>query len=863
MQHRVRKSVNVFGLRMFLCALSVACAAALLPMKSSGMTAYREWIAASGGTPTIDGGTDGTAANAFDGSVVADQTGRYLGGYSAASDAYVIYGADIENRPFTMTHYRICQSTAGEYSNARAPSAWTLYGSDSAAGPWTSIETRSGVVWSGSSFAAEAAIPDMADCWRTFTLESPVAYKFYKIAFAAAADPDYTGNWKIAVMEIEYIGIGDDASYPYAFNAAMSSELMNPSAWSCNEVPSSDKDVWIRGNGIVNYSAESTRFASLTVKGGATLSVSGGTDESPVDMPPVELDLDARLLLSEGAVVQITNTFTCIGHANVLPVFEVATNATAIVQTPVPLSIRHSTVRAAYAGLDYGFRIKNVALRWYGDIKTYHADTGARTEYCRLLLGWAEADETSYIAVDCRGGRYFAAGEANSSCRGRTPLAMAIPQPGGSVVPVGTLYFRDYSCVQRTSSAPNGFYYTPGLYIGRWNEVTRDERNIDIKVDGNPASIKFNVLFEGTTDVNLIGVFRIGGGAHVVLRGPEVQWKYTRNNKMINNDEDLPRAVFLNDCGSLGLEDGAYLDICSSDDVVGNQHYSAKGLRANGTEAGQTTFSASNSRMSLLHWYGAKNSLAEISDSVLEIGYLRSASTLGNITGVFNGFQSVAISDTFTIAAADVDRGAPSKTSVTSVENWNRCVHIAPPLTGTGALAVSNELSGAHAVYSMTVTVTNGANTATGRAFVADTAGGAPAALVFADGANWAGEVVADGNVSLTNLVDEGSAASVSFGSLKIENSFPIRVWKTGGAIVANDKVNLSSAIAGTGTFRFVEMDEPLSLGDMFEIGLYPANAALPRDVKPFRYSAKSSGTEGYVRLFATYQKRGFTLVFR
>lgn len=131
------------------------------------------------------------------------------------------------------------------------------------------------------------------------------------------------------------------------------------------------------------------------------------------------------------------------------------------------------------------------------------------------------------------------------------------------------------------------------------------------------------------------------------------------------------------------------------------------------------------------------------------------------------------------------------------------------------------------------------------------------------DGANWAGEVVADGNVSLTNLVDEGSAAAVSFGSLKIENSFPIRVWKTGGAIVANDKVNLSSAIAGTGTFRFVEMDEPLSLGDMFEIGLYPANAALPRDVKPFRYSAKSSGTEVYVRLFATYQKRGFVVTVK
>lgn len=650
-------------------------------------------------------------------------------------------------------------------------------------------------------------------------------------------------------------GTGDDASYPYAFNAAMSSDLANPSAWSCNEVPTADKDVWIRGNGVVNYNAESKKFASMTVKDGATLSVSGGTDASPVDMPPIVLDLHARLLLSEGSCVQITNEFTCVGTAEALPVFEIATNATAIVQTPVPLSIRHSTDKYSYAGFDYGFRIKNVALRWYGDIKTYYADTKAtRPVYCRLLLGWADSDETSYIAVDCRGGRYIAAGEASSSSIGRTPLAMVIPQPGGAVEPVGTLYFRDYSCVQRTSAAANPEYYTPGLYIGRWNEY-----NNNSKVAGNPASIKFDVLFEGTTDINLTGVFRIGGGAHVTLRGPEVQWRYMHT---AYNDESLARAVFLNDCGSLELEDGAWLDVCSSDNARNDQSYPARGLRANGTEAGQTTFSASNSRMSLLHWYGAKNSQAEISDSVLEIGYLRSASTLANITGVFDGFQSVSIANTFTIAAADVDRGTTGKPSVTSVENWNRNVKIGPPLTGTGSLCVSNKLAGAHAVYSMTVTVTNGANTATGRAFAAQTENGAPAALVFADGANWAGEVVADGNVSLTNLVDEGAAACVSFGALRLDGDFPIRIWKS-GSVVTNDKVNLSSALSGSGSFRFVESGDPLSAGDMFELGLYPANAVLPQDVKPFSYLAKPSAVEGFVKLVAAYKNKGFIVIVK
>lgn len=636
------------------------------------------------------------------------------------------------------------------------------------------------------------------------------------------------------------------SAYPYTFNADKSSDLMNPGAWSCAEVPPVTVPVRIRGAGVANYNAESPKFASITVEEGATLCVVGGTEESPVDMPPIELDYDVRLLLAEGSVVQITNAFTCVGNAETLPVFEVSTNATAIVQTPAPLYIRSSIFKYDGDGYDYGFRIKNVALRWYGAIKTYYGDTGAQTVYSRLLLGWAEENETSYIAVDCRGGRYIAAGEGNHGVRSRTALAMVVPQPGGTVVPVGTLYFRDYSCEQRMSSSPAPEYYTPGFVIGRWNEW--DGGN---PVDGNPTSVKFDVLFEGATDMNVNGVVRVGGGAHVILRGPEVQWRYV---PVAWSDEYLSRTLILTDDGSLELEDGAYIGVCSTDQPE-------RGFVADGTGSGQTTFTVSDSRMSVLNWYGSGNSIAKIRDSVLDIGYLRTANTLGDITGVFDGFRAVEISNVFTIAAADIDRGNGKKDSVRAIENWNRRVLVGVPLTGTGSLVVSNRLSGAHAVYSMTVTVTNGANTATGKVFAAKTAGGAPTALVFADGANWAGEVVSDGNVSLTNLLSEGAAAEVSFGALRADSAFPIRVWKTDGEIASNDKVNLASALSGAGSFSLIEMDEPLAFGDKFEIGLYPADAALPQDTRRLRFSAAPSDTEGCVRLTATYGNRGFVVI--
>lgn len=275
------------------------------------------------------------------------------------------------------------------------------------------------------------------------------------------------------------------SAYPYTFYADRSTDLTDPTAWRSGSVPSAETPVRICGAGAANFTAESVKFASITVEEGATLSVSGGTSESPVDLPPIELDYAARLLLTEGSVVQMTNTFTCIGDASTLPVFEIATNATAIVQTP-NFRFVYSAISAwsSFQGYDYGFSLKNVALRWYGTLQTYHGDTGARNEYSRLVLGWAEGGETSYIAIDCRGGRYVAAGEANHAGRCRTPLVIAAPVApnSGTVVPVGTLYFRDYACVQRSSSAANPEYYVPGFFVGKWSQYNGTGN----PVSGNP-----------------------------------------------------------------------------------------------------------------------------------------------------------------------------------------------------------------------------------------------------------------------------------------------------------------------------------------------------------------------------------------
>ena len=114
----------------------------------------------------------------------------------------------------------------------------------------------------------------------------------------------------------------------------------------------------------------------------------------------------------------------------------------------------------------------------------------------------------------------------------------------------------------------------------------------------------------------------------------------------------------------------------------------------------------------------------------------------------------------------------------------------------------------------------NGANTATGTIKVAKVDGDAETALYFADGANWAGTVTA-GNVALTNLVNGASASTNTFNRLDLAagTTFPIRVWKTGGEIVAHDGLNVGSYVNNGGKIVLVAMDEELKPGDSFILG--------------------------------------------
>ena len=101
--------------------------------------------------------------------------------------------------------------------------------------------------------------------------------------------------------------------------------------------------------------------------------------------------------------------------------------------------------------------------------------------------------------------------------------------------------------------------------------------------------------------------------------------------------------------------------------------------------------------------------------------------------------------------------------------------------------------------------------------------------LYFADGANWAGTVTANGHVALTNLTDATAAKTVSFGAVDMGADFVLNFYRTAGALT-NDMVNITGAgYSGTGRLELqLPADVDATPGKVYNLGTFADGAARP-----------------------------------
>jgi len=388
-----------------------------------------------------------------------------------------------------------------------------------------------------------------------------------------------------------------------------------------------------------------------------------------------------------------------------------------------------------------GMKFKNVDFRLHGTVtKGSDADDSP-------VFGYAENGETSYFALTADGGVFDF--HSNQSA-GKGSVSIVCPASGGTVVPVGTITLRN------SSRTVNGW-----ADFGNW------EFGVN-----NPANVSFDVLVDGT-HLDCSSYFYAAGGAHLTL----VNGAYIRRNTSCLGHY-FSQAI--QGSASVAVGEGCFLDFATGDGSFGIDSQSvvdAVIVRDGG--AYTVSYNSSGYGLGVFVSDGGILGVTKL--------YKPSNGDPRARTDLLRGFGSVRLDGDLEIASVNMGTGN---------YDWDRHVKMANvPFTGTGDVVITNSVP----AYPFTVTLVNGNNTAAGSIKVDKVEGDAETALFFADGANWAGTVVA-GNVSLTNLTDGAAAANVDFGTLDLAANFPIRVWTDSeGSIETNDMLKVGTYVNNGG----------------------------------------------------------------
>ena len=550
-----------------------------------------------------------------------------------------------------------------------------------------------------------------------------------------------------------------EAQSAYAFTTT--GDLLGAAGWG-GAVPPAGVEVSIEGSGVVaTYaSGEIPAWTSITVKDGATLRFTGDAT-----LPPVILNKSATLAIDNNATLTLANIgdISGIAAASQVPVLSVASGAT--------------------LNVPGGMKFSNVNINLKGTMAVSPAGT--------ITFGYAAAGETTYIGFNSVGGKITnGVVWGYDGCR----IEICCPEQGGTVIAPESIVFKDMPVIGE---------YLPTNSDNYWNGFSLGVNN--------PENVSFNVVFDNTK-WNASGNLYVKGGATFWLK----------NDSVYMNDETYSlynRHAEVSGNGCIIIESGSELRI----DAMGNSGDTPAVFNAS-VMGHESVIVADGGIYDNYRTTGNGNGVFAASNAVITVhvpiideDVTGSSGTKHycNTNVVFEGFSSVSLATNSTMTITT--RNSSSSYSRFTDNSGDRVVSLADvPITGEGSIALDNAN-----VNKFGVIVTSGSNTATGSAsVVAPGEGEGETTLYFADGANWAGTVTA-GNVALTNLVDSAAACTNTFGTLDLAagTTFPIRVWKTGGVIVAHDGLNVGSYANNGGKIVLVAMAEELAPGDSFILG--------------------------------------------
>ena len=431
-----------------------------------------------------------------------------------------------------------------------------------------------------------------------------------------------------------------------------------------------------------------------------------------------------------------------------------------------------------------GMKFKNVRIRLFGSIIE-------ETKDGKLYFGYANAGETTYFAMVSTNGTVKTEGSGYNT----DGICFICPASGGTVNVVDDITL-------------DHFTYDHSKY---------DCMSIGVN---NPVNVPFSMLFNAFTFAYR-GAGSIGGAATVTF---------------VDSALSRPAWQPITSLGEWNVIDSAKLIYDNTTHYY--EYATGNSINLSPSSSGTESVILTNSTVMWSHPAGNGNGMLTVYDSYYDCAYDAYAPGLGyTLPDLFAGFGIVRI-------PAGAFCAIRAKNHVTWDTNDDaterRCkVDSELDISGAGDLIVTNGVSGRY----FEVIMQSAKNTCTGNLKV-DSPDGYDAKLYFANGANWAGTVVA-GNVALTNLVEAAAPSTNSFGKLALAagTELKLRVWKTNGAITAHDGLNVGEYVNNGGRITLVEMDEPFGVGDKFVLGTIGENSpVLPIMSKPWRVVRDGEG---------------------
>ena len=606
------------------------------------------------------------------------------------------------------------------------------------------------------------------------------------------------------------------------FESTTVMDLADAAGWRGGDIPASGEAALVSGAGVTG-----TLTAAGLAKGWSSISVQNGATLRLAVAPgalPLALDAGTTLAVADGVSVGVALASAAsalvLEPGATLALADGDTFALSAAVTTEATSASLSTIHVptgATLRVAGGYAFRNVNLVLDGGTLAL-ADTAAVT------FGGAAAGETNYFAMAATGATIGLADTSSGNSQG---LRFACPAAGGTVKVVGDIVLKD-------STLANWY---KGFALG----------------ENNPTNEEFAVVLDNTSLTWYKGTLSLAGASSLVVSNGTLVTTSATNS----NDDRFS----VSGAGQLVIGEGGtvFYPVAGN----GNTRVEFSGpasdrpavVLAGGLFEPYKTSPTASARTILV----ATNSTWQVFED----------------TYWWDGIRNILFDGA---AGTEIAAGATLTVRNRRYSNWegndNTGVWFADrPITGAGDLVLTN----AYAGRPFAAMLRHGANTCTGTI----AALGDNCALLLTNGCNWAGTLVANGNISLrstttvehevegegettTETVEVDVPASVSFGGVRLDGdaALALRVWSDGSA----DHIAVGTGgFTGAGTILLAPVDGAVP-GRSWKIGTIAASAAAPLpdavfDGRRYAIGVQATAVEGVLELVA--KRPGTVVLFR